>query len=151
MSIASIKAVVSRPKVLTWLVALFPILSLLACMFLLAAQPEDSQPQTDSSKGPPIIILLLLAIFLVAKFIALAAVVRRWYYGWIYHLLEMNFLLFVFGLFIVIKILTTPLGLLEGVGIALSLVSLFVDLYLKQRWLGKDAKDYYDVSRLTHA
>ncbi len=151
MNIDFIKEAASRPKVLSWLMAFFPIFSLLICMSLLAGKAQDVQAQPVSNEGPPAIILLLMAILLLAKCTALVAVVRRWYYGWIYHLLELNFLLFIFGLLIVIKILTTPLGVLGGVGIVLSLASLYVDLNLKKLWLERSAKDYYYVGRLTHA
>ncbi|MFL0805291.1 MAG: hypothetical protein K6L81_16385 [Agarilytica sp.] len=151
MNIDAIKEGVSQPKTLSWLVALFPILSFLVCMSLLGGSSEDVQAQPASNEAPPSIILVLVAILFLAKFVALVSLVRRWYYGWIYHLLEVNFLLFVFGLLIVIKILTTPLGVSGGVGIALSLASLYVDLYLKQQWLGRNARDYFNVSRLTHA
>ncbi len=151
MNIDSIKEIASRPRVLSWLMAFFPIFSLLICMSLLAGKSQNVQAQPVPNEGPSAIILLLMTVLLVAKFTALVAIVRRWYFGWIYHLLEMNFLLFVFGLLVVIKILTTPLGILGGAGIVLSLLSLYVDINLKKLWLEREARDYFGVGRLTHA
>ncbi|MFL0800577.1 MAG: hypothetical protein K6L80_09020 [Agarilytica sp.] len=151
MNTDKMRSMISQPKVLSWLVALFPVLSLLFCMSILAVKPDDAPPQAVSNESPPFIVLLLMMTLLLAKILALVAIVRHWYYGWVYHLLEVNVLLFVFGLIIVINILTTPLSFVGALGITLSLGSLFTVFYLKALWLSKGPKDYYDVSRLTRA
>lgn len=146
-----------HPRFSATLVAIYPLLSLVVFGILMASggNPDSSDASEASGAqnagGPPLIVLFVLLAILVSKGLAVAGNFRRWYYGWVFHLIELNLVLFLQGLFLVIAVLSFELALASAVKLILMMGCLYFSTVLKSVWCERNVTDRYRVTYYTHA
>ncbi len=136
-------------------VAFFPIISLIVSFLLLGDSSQESQaaPARESG-GLSIWILIALSMAILILAIKLAAIlgnVMGWYYGWLLHILELNFALFFVGIAIILSIFTTEFSVEGGIKVVIGLCCLAINIKLKALWIGRDVRERFDVARMTHS
>jgi len=155
------------------IVSVFPLVTILMCMLLLG--PPSGKEDIDSKYQPTIeeadevgnnnteanvrqhsgllgfIIPLIYFAFIVAKLLAVIANLSRWYYGWIFHMIELNLVVFACGLIVIVSIFSLEFSF-SGL---LKLLSLFfllwANYHLKSYWSGRQIRDWYRVGHYIHA
>lgn len=136
-------------------VAFLPIISLIVSFMLLGGSaPESKGAPIDESAGMSILMLLALSIGVLILAIKLAAVlgnVMGWYYGWLLHILELNFVLFFVGIAMILSILTSDFSVEGGIKVVIGLSCLVINIKLKALWLGLEVRERFDVARATHS
>ncbi len=152
-----------RSLVLAIFMGLFPLLSVLLCLDLLlpfaeqntvaqSAQPVTQreipgQPLGGGSSSENIGWLPLVPIFLalLAKLAAIVGNVRRWYYGWVFHSIEIHLVIFIHVLLIVISVFSLPLTLVGLFKFLLLFMLLITNFQLQSYWSGRKVRDLYRV------
>ncbi|MFL0811597.1 MAG: hypothetical protein K6L76_14350 [Agarilytica sp.] len=145
----------SSPKLAATVLAVYPILGLVFCVYLFAKPPSDAESAQvaaqQSTGGPPVLVILILLLIVASKITAVVGLYRRWYLGWVFHILELNLVIFIQGLFLVIAVLSMDFALQSAVKLILMMACLYISVLLKMFWRGRDITDRYQVTSYTHA
>lgn len=137
-------------------VAVVPLLSLVICVVIMSVAggaSDTSEPPSEPSPlsaGALIVFALLLGIAMI-KILAVIGNVARWYFGWLYHTVEINIVIFILGLLLVVSVLSAPLTLPGLVNVITVFLALALNLYLKSLWALKEVREAYHVTHYTHA
>lgn len=136
-------------------VAFIPLISLIASFLLLGGSPQEPKgaSASESSDLNMWVVLGLSVVFLILaiKIAAVIGNVMGWYYGWLLHILELNFVLFFVGITIILSIFTTELSVEGAIRVVIGLCCLAINLKLKALWTGRELREHFDVTRMTHS
>lgn len=139
----------NKPILSSCLLAFFPWVSLVFSFIILGEAPKEPGPAAEP-EGSLIGLFILFGILLF-KFSLLAAAIKKRYFAWVYHILELNFILFFYGIAVVIAVLTIDLNLTGALKISISLLCLFINIQLRSLWIGRSVRERFDVARITHS
>lgn len=136
-------------------VAFFPLTSLIVSFMLMGGNSPESNGAPGSERAAMSIwVLLALSMGVLMLVIKLAAVlgnVMGWYYGWLLHILELNFVLFFVGIAMILSILTSDFSVEGGVRVAIGLCCLVINIKLKAAWVGREVRERFEVGRMMHS
>lgn len=150
MSNNQINRVLGNPKVLSWLMVIMPIVSLIVFIIATSSPPEAPVADEGTQSGPPVIAIMLLMLILGLKITAVIGVAKKWYFTWVYQLIELNFLVFLMGLLLIIAVLTLELAFVNAIKIVFCFGVLAFNLHIKRCWITRNIKEFYGVPELTH-
>ncbi len=146
-----IAQIFDNPRILSWLMVVVPLISIVVVFSSMLVPPEASVPAETDNGGSSGFLTLVIFSVLGLKLTAVVGVVKKWYFTWVYQLIEANFLVFLMGLLLIIGVLTLELSVVSGVKIALCFGLVFLNIKIKHHWLTRDTRGFYCVPHVTHA